>query len=661
VTRRLLGLLALLLAVLPLGVRPALGAERAGSPIIVLGVPGLRWDDLSPSATPTMWALAQRGATGGLVVRSVDEATRPLDGWATLSAGNRARGGLSRDEIFRENRGTLTGAQVGALGSALRTAGSCARSEGGPGAALAAADRSGRPTASRTQSCPVLFVEIDSLARGHRAAGVAAADRAAHAAIVGMPKTATVLLLGLSDSATDDATSARLHVAVAAGPGFSPGTRLRSASTRRAPFVQLVDVAPTLLDRLDIARPDSMIGQPFETVGPVSADLAGRQSAYQDLDRQARQMHRAVPLFFLPLVVAFVLGLGLIAGLQAYGRRAAARRVALAVLSPVAAAPGGAFLANLAPWWRGPVGLIWPAAAIGAALILTVAAVGAWRRGPVTRIGLVAAVTFAILVVDLLTGAHLQLSSVPGYDPLIAGRFAGIGNPAFGVLAAAALVTVFLFARGWRSALAIGAVAVIVDGAPMWGSDVGGVLALVPGVLIVAAAASGRRISWRAVGAGICAAVVAIVVFAAVDLARPAGSRTHLGRFASDLLHGHGGATLHRKVVANWDLLTRNPATAIVPFVLAGLALIALRAGATRGTAGLAAAYQRIPLLRPGLIACLVTAVLGFLLNDSGVVIPAIMMLIVVPVAVVAAVDRPVSTEPIPGRPAETVSGKVVP
>jgi hypothetical protein len=351
-----------------------------------------------------------------------------------------------------------------------------------------------------------------------------------------------------------------------------------------------------------------------------------------------------------------VLALGLVAALQSYGRRAAARRVALAVMFPVAAAPGGAFLANLVPWWRGPVGLIWPAAAVGAGLILAVAASAARRRGPGTMIGLVAAVTFGILAVDLVTGAHLQLSSVPGYDPLIAGRFAGIGNPGFGVLAAAVLVTVFAFARDGWSALGIGAVAVIVDGAPMWGSDVGGVLALVPGVLIVAAAASGRRISWRAVGAGIAAAVAAVMVFAAIDLARPAGSRTHLGRFASDVLHGHGGATLHRKVVANWDLLTRNPATVIVPFVIAGLALLALRAGAVRGTAGLAAAYQRIPLLRPGLIASLVTAVLGFLLNDSGVVVPAIMMLIVVPVAVVAATDQP-SPAPAPaGIPAGPVA-----
>ena len=92
--RRLLGLLAVLVAVLPLGASPAVAADRTGTPIVVLGVPGLRWDDLSPSATPAMWALARHGATGTLVVRAVDETTPPLDGWATLSAGNRARGGL---------------------------------------------------------------------------------------------------------------------------------------------------------------------------------------------------------------------------------------------------------------------------------------------------------------------------------------------------------------------------------------------------------------------------------------------------------------------------------------------------------------------------------------------------------------------------------------
>ena len=652
--------LALLLAVFALAFAPVFAAVPAAAAadsaarvsaappadprILVLGVPGLRWDELGAAGTPRIWHLATTGATGALVVRGVDEVTPPLDGWATLSAGNRARGATTSEGIRRRNRGTLTGAQVGALGSALRSAGQCATPAGGAGAALAAAGRDGRPSAAAGARCAVRIVEIDALLAAGRspAARLRDADAAVGAALRGLPSGGTVLLLGLSDLPGGDA---RLHVAIVAGPGYPAGARLRSASTRRAPFVQLVDVAPTVLGALGIARPDSMIGQPFTSTGPDGGTVADRRASYIALDRHARQMHRAVPLYFVPVVIVLVLGLGAAAALLATGRSVAGRRLARAVSYGIAAAPIGAFLADLVPWWRGPVGLIWPAALGGAAVALAAAVLLAGRRRDGVRVfGMLCAVSLLVLVADLVTGAHLQLSSVPGYDPLIAGRFAGIGNPAFGVLAAATLLTAMLLTTRWPAVLAVGLVGVAVDGAPAWGSDVGGVLALVPGVVLLTLAAAGRRISLRAALLGVAAAAGAIVAFAAADLARPAGSRTHLGRFASDLLHGHGGTTLHRKLAANWHLLTSNVATLLVPFLLVGLTYAVVRAGQVRGTAGLAAAYRRIPLLRPGLLACLLTGILGFLLNDSGVVVPAIMMLLAVPAAVVAATQRGAAT-----------------
>ena len=53
------------------------------------------------------------------------------------------------------------------------------------------------------------------------------------------------------------------------GPGIEPGL-LRSATTRRSGFVQLIDVAPTILDLMHIDRPTSMEGRPVE-VGPAAA------------------------------------------------------------------------------------------------------------------------------------------------------------------------------------------------------------------------------------------------------------------------------------------------------------------------------------------------------------------------------------------------------
>ncbi|MFC7404260.1 hypothetical protein [Georgenia alba] len=58
--------------------------------IVVVGMAGVRWDDLSALATPHLWSLAERGASANLVARSVRSFSCPVDGWLALSAGRRA-------------------------------------------------------------------------------------------------------------------------------------------------------------------------------------------------------------------------------------------------------------------------------------------------------------------------------------------------------------------------------------------------------------------------------------------------------------------------------------------------------------------------------------------------------------------------------------------
>src|SRR5207302_8286909 len=123
-----------------------------------------------------------------------------------------------------------------------------------------------------------------------------------------------------------------------------------------------------------------------------------------------------------------------------------------------------------------------------------------------------------------------------GYSPTVGGRFAGFGNLAYGQLAAAAILLAGLLAYllpggpGLVAGLGILGVALVADGMPFWGSDVGGVLASVPAFALVALGLSGRKVSWRrlaAVGAG---AVTAVLALGFLDLRRPAAQRTHLGR-----------------------------------------------------------------------------------------------------------------------------------
>jgi len=73
--------------------------------------------------------------------------------------------------------------------------------------------------------------------------------------------------------------------------------------------------------------------------------------------------------------------------------------------------------------------------------------------------------------------------------------------------------------------------AVIVDGAPQWGSDVGGVLALVPAFTLLVLLLGGRTASLgRLALAGLVGAAV-VAAFGIADHARPADQQTHLGRF----------------------------------------------------------------------------------------------------------------------------------
>ncbi|WP_245900188.1 hypothetical protein [Geodermatophilus normandii] len=92
--RRAAVLVLALLAVLLAGAPGVAGAAEDGwsaDRVLVVGVPGLVWDDVDPGRTPALWELADTSPVGAVSVRAARSTTCLLDGWATLGAGNRAR------------------------------------------------------------------------------------------------------------------------------------------------------------------------------------------------------------------------------------------------------------------------------------------------------------------------------------------------------------------------------------------------------------------------------------------------------------------------------------------------------------------------------------------------------------------------------------------
>jgi hypothetical protein len=433
----------------------------------------------------------------------------------------------------------------------------------------------------------------------------------------------------------------RLTVFAMAGPGVEPGLA-RSPTTRRAGYVTLPDVGVTVLDALGLDAPESMNATAITSAGGGAFTIADA-TRLADSDEIARFRDRTVGPVSVVYIVLQVLTYGLAALALVTGRRRLGQVVGVAALV-VLAVPLVAFLSGVVRYDRW--GLVpYVLAVFAAALVIGVLARLTRRWHAFAPAFALVAANWLLQVVDIVLGGKLQLDTPFGYSPIVAGRFQGLGNLAFALIASSAIVVatgpVALRRPAWAPEAAVGFVAprpflawaigalaltFAVDGYPSFGSDVGGVLATAPAFALVVILLAGWRVSVAKVVAIGVGTALALAALAALDLSRPEADRTHLGRFASKLVEGDAGVTLRRKLQSNWTILTSSVWTWLVPVCLAFLAFLALRR-----TGYLHRLQRRVPGVRPCLVGALVVGVLGFALNDSGVAVPAMMFGIVLP------------------------------
>jgi glycosyl transferase family 2 len=422
---------------------------------------------------------------------------------------------------------------------------------------------------------------------------------------------------------------------VAYGAGVTPGS-LHSPSTQREGLVTLTDVAPTILAALGADRPAGMIGHALR-YRSEPFDMASARRL-NDLAGSREQIYYPMALTFIVVqVLAYVFAAVVLS--QRGGRRAGSA-LRLTVLT-FAAWPLATFLERAVPGIE-RVGaarqvLVWLLA--GAVAVLASRA----RRHALAPLSAIAGATALLLVVDVATGARLQMASVLGYSPHTAARYEGFGNTAFAVLAACAVVFAAVHVASARrrgeAAVTAGAVLAVVLLADVWptlGADVGGILTMVPVFGLLMLALSGRRISWRQVVVFGAATLAVLAVVAGVDLVRPPSSRGHLGRFTADLISGDGTAltTIERKWATNVRLFGRTVWTWMVPLT-AGFMLYVLV---------IARGWQRLlppgSALRAGVIGTIGAGLLGWLVNDSGVVVSGLVFVFVGPYLTLLALDR---------------------
>ena len=639
--------------------------------VVVIGVPGLTWNDVK--ASPELTALVNQSHVGSITVKTAGPHTCPVDGWLTVSAGTRAWGSVSDQpcgDLPAVTDGKIagwqtyvdrqaehhTGAPIGRLGQTGYPI--CGF---GPGAAVALARTDGSVTnwqpefdAARLASpdCGDAVVDAGALPlrEGREEARKGVADLVAQARAA----DGWVLLVGVSQETA--VTHQEPLVAMQLPPDSGPRW-LTSDSTRRPGLIQLTDVTATILKERDVADVDPagaakagpLDGNEIHFTGDIHTDADAVIENRLDTNERFEQPRPMLVAVSLTILAAELVALAWFV----ITRSPRSRRTFVFTLLTQGGFFIAVFLSTATVWWRWPApGFSLYCVVLGISAVFAAVAQLALKRYAFLGIAVAA---YVILLVDGVLGTPLQFGSMFTDGPVIGGRFYGFGNSTFATLAVAALVT-----AGWAAqklidksrkqaalaVLAIGGAAIVVDGRPGWGTDFGGIIALTPAVLLMAWLTWRGSISWRALlGVG-AAGVLAVSAVAFLDYLRPEDERSHFGTFVARLLDGDVSDVLIRKLEMAVQFFDGPSGWAMLVGVV--LAMLATVLPDRVPFPAYQAFYTSLPMVRPTLLALSTCGLVGMLLNDAGVALPAIMAGFAVPllVAHLVASEQPATVSP---------------
>ena len=580
--------------------------------VVVVGVTGRT--ELTPADRAVLGTHLDDVQTGMVSIRPRYVGDCAAAGWTTLGAGRRAAvDGLCAPEVQNGKVTDWTERQAAAaarrgdaqLGTLAGSVPGCVAAVG-PGAAVAAAKPDGSVAnyqspdefvagGMQTQ-CPITLVDAGPLSDQII---TQLADR----------QDITMIVTGVGPAAGSDDPS--LQVIYRLGTTL-PGW-LTSASTRREGIVTLTDLTRTLID---FGAPGSAVaadGSPFAVYG---ADLT-LDAIDAKIDSIAA-LSDAAPIGYL------VLGLGgavlfVIMVVDVLRGRFFLPKLILTFGGIVLAAM---MLTGAVPWQNsGSPGLVVSLVVAAWSVILTALALFLGRLAHVPNIIAATALTVAAFTFDAALGAVMQPGSLLNSRPIFGLRWYGFGNVTFAGYATAGLIlagyVAHCFLMAGRRAAAVAAVGaigfgiVICEGWPSMGSDFGGVIALTPAVLWLMLALSGVRITWLRLLAIGGSAVLAVAVISVLDWFRGPDRRTHLGNFVQRVLDGDALDVISRKAVASAETIA---SVVGIGSLLIGVVLwiVIFRYVVPRVSSGFTT-------VRSALIATLVVAIVGTLLNDGGI------------------------------------------
>ncbi|MDY0088341.1 MAG: hypothetical protein RBS78_07340 [Coriobacteriia bacterium] len=479
-----------------------------------------------------------------------------------------------------------------------------------------------------------------SVAEVHHRAAVAKLDGVVALAADSLPDDG-VLMVVPQILAEYPGTVTGLGPAIISGPGWSG--YLSSSSTQRSGLVTNLDIAATVLNELGLDAPVEVLGNPMVSDGS-GANVANRIDDLTAENNTAVAIDTAKPV----VVNTFIAGTTLVLLLctvvllrarlwpQRTVRRVSWAGRALLILA-LAVPPASLlmFLLNRLPATTSEAYMAF-FSALGVVWVLGLVLESV--MGPRVPVIALSLLTVGIIVADQLLGAPLSFTSFLGYSPLLAARYYGLGNEGAAILFGASVVGcglmldecqetrwVQMMSR-WGIAL-LGLGVVVVAAAPMLGANVAVAVWAVVGFAAMWLIYHEVKVGWRAVLVAALLIVLLVGVFSFIDLRADTGSRSHLARAWESM--GKGGVSqlwliVVRKAETNVRVLTRTNWSWVLVAVLAFLAFMRWRP-----QGDFAATLQENPGFSAAVAASLIGGLTAYVTEDSGIVIPALIMVYV--------------------------------
>lgn len=239
---------------------------------------------------------------------------------------------------------------------------------------------------------------------------------------------------------------------------------------------------------------------------------------------------------------------------------------------------------------------------------------------------LISGLIYGIIIVDMFSGGNLSRYSVLGHDPAIGARYFGLGNELVGVFLGA--TTVFLsmnLNRGGNKFISyiLLVLSAIVVGHPKLGANVGGSISIVFALLYFIMESLDREMSLKKILSMGILTILFVVAMAFIDI-KFNPNPTHLGKTIM-MMSSDGNSIANniafRKILMNIKLVGSSIwAKALYVNIFCQVLIFTVLEDKIRDI------FNKNKYLFIGFVSSIVGSIVGFLVNDSGIILAGLSM-----------------------------------